>query len=46
LAMTNLYAEVDLETKAKGLENSKVKEEQLTKSWREDRGFMEFLGTL
>ncbi|HEV3257010.1 MAG TPA: hypothetical protein VG013_09040 [Gemmataceae bacterium] len=46
MATTNLYAEVDLEMKAKALENCKVKQEKPTKSWREDRGFIEFLGTL
>jgi len=46
LATTNVYAEVDLEMKAKALENCKVEEEKLTKPWREDSGLMEFLRTL
>ena len=46
LATTNVYAEVDLEMRAKALENCKVKEEKPTKPWREDKGLMEFLRTL
>lgn len=46
LATTNVYAEVDLEMKAKALDNCKVKEEKPTKSWRDDKGLMEFLRTL
>jgi site-specific recombinase XerD len=46
LTTTNVYAEVDLEMKAKALENCKIKEERPTKSWREDRALMDFLRTL
>jgi hypothetical protein len=37
---------VDLEMKARALENCKIKEEKPTKPWRENRGLMEFLRTL
>jgi integrase/recombinase XerD len=46
LATTNVYAEVDLEMKAKALANCEVKEDQPKKPWREDKGLMEFLRTL
>jgi site-specific recombinase XerD len=46
LATTNIYAEVDLETKAKALANCEVQEEEAKKPWREDKGLMEFLRTL
>jgi hypothetical protein len=46
LATTNVYAEVDLEMKAKALANCEVKEDEPRKSWREDKGLMEFLRTL
>jgi integrase/recombinase XerD len=46
LATTNVYAEVDLEMKAKALANCEVKEDQAKKPWREDKGLMEFLRTL
>lgn len=46
LATTNVYAEVDLEMKAKALANCEVKEEEPKKPWREDKGLMEFLRTL
>ena len=46
LATTNVYAEVDLEMKAKALANCEVKEDEPKKSWREDKGLMEFLRTL
>jgi integrase/recombinase XerD len=41
-----LYAEVDLEMKAKALANCEVKEDEPKKPWREDKGLMEFLRTL
>ena len=46
LATTNVYAEVDLEMKAKPLANCQVKEDEPKKPWREDKGVMEFLRTL
>lgn len=46
LATTNVYAEVDLEMKAKALANCKVKEEESQKPWREDGELMDFLRTL
>jgi integrase/recombinase XerD len=46
LETTNVYAEVDLEMKAKALANCEVKEEKRKKPWREDKGLMEFLRTL
>jgi integrase/recombinase XerD len=46
LATTNIYAEVDLEMKAKALANCEVKEDEPKKPWREDKGLMEFLRTL
>lgn len=46
LATTNVYAEVDLEMKAKALANCEVKEEKPQQPWREDKGLMEFLRSL
>ena len=46
LTTTNVYAEVDLEMKAKALANCEVEGEQSSKSWKEDAGLMEFLRTL
>jgi site-specific recombinase XerD len=47
LATTNVYAEVDLETKAKALASCEVQEEGMPqKPWRADKGLMEFLRTL
>jgi integrase/recombinase XerD len=47
LSTTNVYAEVDLEMKAKALANCEVKEaEEPGKPWCEDKGLMEFLQTL
>ncbi len=43
---TNLYAEVDVEMKAKALATCEIKEEEPQKPWREDKGLMEFLRTL
>jgi site-specific recombinase XerD len=44
LATTNVYAEVDMEMKAKALANCEVEEEGLPqRPWREDKGLMEFL---
>jgi hypothetical protein len=48
LATTNVYAEVDLEMKAKALANCEVGEEdeQERRPWREQEGLMEFLRSL
>ena len=46
LSTTNVYAEVDLEMKAKALANCEIKDEQPKKPWREDKGLMEFLKAL
>ena len=48
LATTNVYAEVDLEMKAKALANCEVVEEaeEERKPWREQEGLMEFLRAL
>ena len=43
LSTTNIYAEVDLEMKAKALANCEVKGEEGPKPWGEDVGLMEFL---
>jgi integrase/recombinase XerD len=46
LSTTNVYAEVDLEMKAKALANCQIKDEKPKKPWRQDKGLMEFLKTL
>lgn len=46
LATTNIYAEVDLEMKAKALANCEVAGETGDAPWKEDAGLMEFLRTL
>ena len=46
LSTTNVYAEVDLEMKAKALANCQIKDEKKKKPWREDKGLMAFLKTL
>ena len=47
LVTTNVYAEVDLERKAKALASCEVREEGAAqRPWREDKGLMEFLRTL
>jgi integrase/recombinase XerD len=47
LATTNIYAEVDLEMKAKALANCEVEEEKETKKpWREQEDLMAFLRSL
>ena len=46
LSTTNVYAEVDLEMKAKALANCEIKEEKPAKPWRTDKGLMEFLHKL
>jgi integrase/recombinase XerD len=46
LSTTNIYAEADLEMKAKALANCEIEGEGSRKPWREDAGLMEFLRTL
>ncbi|HWU36635.1 MAG TPA: tyrosine-type recombinase/integrase [Candidatus Acidoferrum sp.] len=46
LATTNIYAEVDLEMKAKALANCEVVAETEGAPWKEDKGLMEFLRNL
>lgn len=46
ISTTNVYAEVDLEMKAKALANCEIKKEKVTKPWRNDKGLMEFLRKL
>jgi integrase/recombinase XerD len=46
LATTNVYAEVDLEMKAKALANCEIAAEKNGQPWREDAGLMEFLRSL
>jgi integrase/recombinase XerD len=46
LTTTNVYAEVDLEMKAKALANCEVEEVRNDPPWKEDKGLMEFLRTL
>ena len=46
LSTTNVYAEVDLEMKAKALGKCDIKDGKPKKPWRKDPGLMEFLRTL
>jgi hypothetical protein len=46
LATTNVYAEVDLEMKARALANREVASNSSGKPWKEDEGLMNFLRTL
>jgi integrase/recombinase XerD len=46
LTTTNVYAEADLQMKAKALANCEVKDETPKRPWRDDKGLMEFLKTL
>jgi integrase/recombinase XerD len=46
LSTTNVYAEVDLEMKAKALANCEIEVEKSQKPWRDDTKLMEFLRTL
>ena len=46
LSTTNVYAEVDLEMKAKALLKCEIKDGKPKKPWRRNPGFMEFLRTL
>jgi site-specific recombinase XerD len=46
LDTTNIYAEIDLETKAKALAACEVTSTAKSKPWRDDPGLMEFLPSL
>jgi site-specific recombinase XerD len=46
LATTNVYAEVDLEMKAKALAKCEVDGQLSGRPWKEDGGLMDFLRTL
>jgi site-specific recombinase XerD len=46
LLTTNVYAEVDLEMKARALDNCEVEGKQNLAPWKEDKGLMEFLRAL
>jgi hypothetical protein len=46
LAITNMFAEVGLEMKAKALANFEVASNSSGKPWKEDEGLMNFLRTL
>jgi site-specific recombinase XerC len=46
LATTNVYAEVDLEIKAKALANCEVESKADGKPWKEDAALMDFLRAL
>lgn len=46
VATTNVYAEVDLDMKAKALANCEVQDHGPQKPWREDQGLMAFLRSL
>jgi integrase/recombinase XerD len=46
LTTTNVYAEVDLEMKAKALANCQIVDDKPKKPWREDQGLMAFLKKL
>jgi len=46
LNTTNVYAEVDLEMKAKALVKCEIKDGKRKKPWRKNAGIMEFLRTL
>ena len=46
LTTISVYAEVDLEMKAKALANCEVEEATTSGVWKEDKGLMEFLRTL
>jgi site-specific recombinase XerD len=46
LNTTNVYAEVDLEMKAKALATCEIKTKKVKRHWREDSGLLRFLQTL
>jgi site-specific recombinase XerD len=46
LETTNIYAEIDLEMKAKALAQCEIKEQAVDKHWREDEVLMAFLRSL
>ena len=43
---TNIYAETDLEMKARALATCEVKETKRSRRWKEDKGLMTFLRAL
>ena len=43
---TNIYAEVDLDMKAKALECCELTESKKSKHWRDNEGLMQFLNTI
>ena len=46
LTTTNIYAEVDLEMKAKAVAHCEIKEPKRTRHWRDDPGLISFLRSL
>jgi integrase/recombinase XerD len=46
LTTTNVYAEVDLEMKARALATCEVAEKKRRKPWKQDKGLIQFLKTL
>jgi integrase/recombinase XerD len=46
LSTTNVYAEADLEMKAKALAQCEVGKEESSPPWREDQGLLAFLRSL
>ena len=46
LNTTNLYAEVDLDMKAKALTLCQVKENSEESGWRQNKGLMDFLESI
>lgn len=46
LETTNIYAEIDLETKARAMELCDAEEPDPSRPWREDKGLIAFLKTL
>ena len=46
LSTTNIYAEVDLEMKAKALATCEIEDGEPQKPWREDQGLLAFLRNL
>lgn len=46
LTTTNVYAEVDMEMKARALANCEIEGKKNIRPWKKDKGLMEFLRTL
>jgi hypothetical protein len=46
LDTTHVYAEVDLEMKAKALAHCEIPEEDMAKQWRKEPDLLDFLKTL